>query len=57
MDFRWQDVDSDLRWFATWGVATIAIGFFLKWCDLFQDVGPELDWQPSAEKVEEWRAE
>ena len=31
MDFRWRDVDPDIRWFCTWGVAIIAGYFFLRW--------------------------
>ena len=47
----WQDVDPDLRWCAL----IIVIGFFLKWCGLFEDVDPEPDWQPAP--IEEYRVD
>ena len=48
----------DLRWFCTWGVLINALGFFLKWCGLFQDVGPDPDWQQvPIEPIEEYRVE
>ena len=55
----WQDIDPDLRWFCTWGVLIIAIGFFLQWCGFF---GPEPppDWSMPAEQIqpiEEWRVD
>ncbi len=57
MDSEPKDADPDLRWFCTWGMVLIAVGFFLQWCGCWQDVGPMPDWQPTVEEIEEWRAD
>ena len=46
MNFNWHAIDPDLRWFAALGVPLIAVYLFLGWCGLWQDLGPDPDWQP-----------
>ena len=58
MDFRWQDVDPDLRLFIIFGVPMIAIGLYLKSVGFFGSE-PVPDWSmpEQLQPVEEGRVE